>query len=156
MPAAPRVRVAAARPAAARVGRAYSASGFQRRPRFTSPRRRFDSSRRRFDAVVGRVAVRGRRTSSACASRSAKRLSASSRFRACDLVSCADAVTRGPSRAVTRAFCASLSASDAATSNVASTREAVTLACWPPGPDDRLTRSSISVNGTSRPGRTYK
>ena len=30
---------------------------------------------------------------------------------------------------------------------MASTREAVTLACWPPGPDERLVRSSISASG---------
>ena len=30
---------------------------------------------------------------------------------------------------------------------MASTRDAVTLACWPPGPDERLVRSSISASG---------
>jgi hypothetical protein len=40
-----------------------------------------------------------------------------------------EAVTRGPRRAAMRAFWASLSDSDAITSNTASTREAVTLAC---------------------------
>src|SRR4051794_21570648 len=29
-------------------------------------------------------------------------------------------------------------------------REAVTLACWPPGPDDREARSSISASGIVR------
>ena len=111
-------------------------------------------NRRRLLAFVGRVAVRGRRTSSAWASRTASRSSASSRLRSCERVSCAEAVTRGPRRAVTRAFCASLSAPDAATSKTASTREAVTLACWPPGPDDRLVRSSISASGIASPART--
>jgi hypothetical protein len=50
-------------------------------------------------------------------------------LRSWERVSCAAAVTRGPSRAVTRAFWASESVADAATSNTASTREAVTLAC---------------------------
>ena len=85
-------------------------SGRQRRSRLTSPRRFFASSRRCRLAFVGLVAVRGRRTSSAWASRSARRSSASSRLRSCERVSCADAVTRGPSRAVMRAFCASVSA----------------------------------------------
>jgi ribokinase len=37
-------------------------------------------------------------------------------------------------------------------SKTASTRDAVTFACWPPGPDERLARSSISLSGiaTSR------
>ena len=50
-----------------------------------------------------------------------------------------------------RAFCASESAREAATSKIASTREAVTFACWPPGPEERETRSSISSSGTSTP-----
>ena len=37
--------------------------------------------------------------------------------------------------------------SEAATSKTASMRDAVTLACWPPGPDERLARSSISDSG---------
>src|SRR4051794_35275295 len=48
---------------------------------------------------------------------------------------------------MTRAFCSSLSDSDSATSKTASMREAVTLACWPPGPEERLARSSISACG---------
>jgi hypothetical protein len=30
-------------------------------------------------------------------------------------------------------------------------RDAVTFACWPPGPDDRLARSSISSSGIVMP-----
>ena len=52
-----------------------------------------------------------------------------------------------------RAFWASLSAADARTSNTACTREAVTLACWPPGPDERDARSRISDSGTATPAR---
>ena len=66
---------------------------------------------------------------------------------------------RSPSRAAraarrSRAFCASDSVSEAPTSNTASTREAVTFACWPPGPEERLVRSSTSASGTRRPSRT--
>ena len=56
-------------------------------------------------------------------------------------------MTREPSRAITRRFCSSDSDSDAATSKTASTRDAVTFACCPPGPDERLVRSSISLSG---------
>ena len=62
-------------------------------------------------------------------------------------VSWATAVTRAPARAMTRRRWVSLSDGEAATSKIASTRDAVTLACWPPGPDERLVRSSISASG---------
>jgi hypothetical protein len=39
-------------------------------------------------------------------------------------------------------------------SKTASIREAVTLACWPPGPDDRDARSSISSSGIVRSRQT--
>jgi hypothetical protein len=48
---------------------------------------------------------------------------------------------------MTRAFCASESASDACTSKTASTRVSVFWACCPPGPLDREKRSSISEIG---------
>jgi hypothetical protein len=41
-------------------------------------------------------------------------------------------------------------------SKLASTREAVTLACWPPGPEERLVRSSISASGTTTPSPIAK
>src|SRR4051812_4256537 len=59
------------------------------------------------------------------------------------------AVTRGPQRDMTRRFCSSVSAFDACTSNTASIRLAVTFACCPPGPDERLARSSTSSRGMS-------
>ena len=34
---------------------------------------------------------------------------------------------------------------------MASTREAVTFACWPPGPEERLVRSSTSLSGITTP-----
>ena len=50
-----------------------------------------------------------------------------------------------------RAFCSGDKACEALTSKMASTREAVTLACCPPGPDERETRSSISSSGKVTP-----
>ena len=41
----------------------------------------------------------------------------------------------------------SLSAPSASTSKTASIRDAVTFACWPPGPEERLALSSISSSG---------
>ena len=53
-----------------------------------------------------------------------------------------------------RCFCSSDSVSEAATSNDASIRDAVVLACWPPGPDERDARTVISRSGMAVPGRT--
>src|SRR4051812_12893753 len=105
--------------------------------------------RRALEPAVGLVLRRARGTSSACVRRARRRSSASSRLRAWLRASCATARTTGPQRAITRAFCASLKEVDAATSNVASTRDSVTLACWPPGPDERLVRSTTSRRGTA-------
>ena len=98
------------------------------RPRLRSACARLPCSRRSFDARVGRVLARGRRTRSALASRASSRSSASSRLRAWDRASWAIARTTGPQRATTRRRCSSVS-EDAATSKIASMREAVTLAC---------------------------
>ena len=49
-----------------------------------------------------------------------------------------------PARATTRRFCVGVSDGDASTSKTASTRVSALFACWPPGPDERETRSSIS------------
>jgi cold shock protein len=46
-----------------------------------------------------------------------------------------------------RCFCSSLRVFDAATSNTASIRDAVTFACWPPGPDEREARINTSLSG---------
>ena len=46
-----------------------------------------------------------------------------------------------------RRFCSSLRALEAATSNTASIRLAVLLACWPPGPGERDARTVISRSG---------
>ena len=78
---------------------------------------------------MGRVARRGRGTDSALSIRERSRSNASSRLRACERLSWATARTTGPSRPAMRSFSASLSAAEAATSNTASTREAVTFAC---------------------------
>src|SRR5262245_571831 len=53
----------------------------------------------------------------------------------------------GPTFATTRRFCASVSAVDASTSKIASTRVSDFCACWPPGPLERENRSSISARG---------
>jgi hypothetical protein len=66
----------------------------------------------------------------------------------------ATAVTRGPQRAITRRFCSSDSADEAATSKAASIREAVTFACCPPGPDERDARTSTSDSGIEIPRAT--
>jgi hypothetical protein len=100
---------------------------------------------------VGRVARRCLGTASAIASRSAKRARANSRFRACERSSWAIATTRGPTRARMRSRCVSVSACEACTSKLASTREAVTLACWPPGPEERLARTVTSDSGIVSP-----
>jgi hypothetical protein len=50
-------------------------------------------------------------------------------LRYCERVSCAEAVTRGPSFAEIRARCSGDKVSLAETSKDASTRDAVTLAC---------------------------
>ena len=104
------------------------------------------------------VCVRG--TASAPCRRRARRSRASARLRVCDRSSCATATTRGPERASRRARWASVSEAEASTSKIASTRDAVTFACWPPGPDERLVRSVTSERGIesspltrSAPGR---
>ncbi len=78
--------------------------------------------------------------------------SASSRLRTCERASWATARTTGPSFARTRAFCSGLSAVDAPTSKLTSMREAVTFACWPPGPEERDARTWTSASGTATPG----
>jgi hypothetical protein len=84
---------------------------------------------------------------SAPASRSPKRIRANSRLRVCERASWEIATTRGPTRASNRSRCASLSVGEPSTSKLASTREAVTFACCPPGPEERLARIVISASG---------
>src|SRR5207253_1540257 len=81
-------------------------------------------------------------------SRSPRRASASWRLRACERSSCATAATRAPALARSSERCDSLSEREASTSKLASTREAVTLACWPPGPEERLVRILTSASGS--------
>jgi len=105
--------------------------------------------------VAGRLGRRVRGTCRAASSRDCSRFSATSRLRIWLRESCATARTTGPQRAMTRCFCASESADEARTSKTASTREAVTLACCPPGPEERDVRIWISESGMSmlRPTR---
>ena len=77
------------------------------------------------EPCVGRVAWRGRRGASAAVEAVGRRWSASSRLRVWLRSSWATATTRGPRRAMIRRFCSSVSASEAATSNDASIRDAV-------------------------------
>jgi len=80
-------------------------------------------------ARLGRVGRRTRGIARAWARRPRSRSSASSRLRAWPRASWATATSRGPTRAMTRRFCSSVSVREAATSKEASTREAVTFAC---------------------------
>src|SRR5262245_22581053 len=117
------------------------------RSRFVRDRWRFPSSRRSLDDLVGAVGTRVRGTASASRSLSTSRSIASSRLRSWLRSSCATARITGPTRPTTRCFWTSLSADDASTSKTASTRVEDFCACWPPGPLDRETRSSISDRG---------
>ena len=96
---------------------------------------------------MGFVGTRFRGTASAARRASTSRSTASSRFRDWLRSSCATARRTGPARAITRFFWAGLSASEASTSRIASTRVSVRCACWPPGPLEREKRSSISLMG---------
>src|SRR4051812_23251349 len=131
-------------------------SGRQRRSRLRCERWRLASRRRSRPAREALVGRRVLGTASARASRSRRRSSASSRLRAWLRASCATAVTRGPHRDSRRSRCSSLSAREASTSKTASIREAVTLACWPPGPEDRDARSSTSPSGIVRSRATWR
>src|SRR5205823_851203 len=122
-------------------------SGGGRRRRLTLLRRRFCSSRRSTAAFVGLVARRRRGTRSASRRASTSRSVASSRLRHWLRSSWAIARITGPARDTTRRFCASVSAEEASTSKVASTRVSLFCACWPPGPLEREKRSSISERG---------
>jgi hypothetical protein len=62
---------------------------------------------------------------------------ASSRFRHWLRSSWATARRTESARVTTRRFCASVSAAEASTSKVASTRVSLFCACWPPGPLER-------------------
>jgi len=130
----------------------YSSPAGRRRSRLRWAWRRLACSRRTRLARLGAVGRRARGTCSARSRRSRRRCSASSRLRAWLRSSWATARTTGPQRASTRARWASVSDGEAAASKTASTREAVTFACWPPGPDERLARTTISRSGiaTSR------
>ena len=59
--------------------------------------------------------------------------------------------TTGPARAEMRRWSSSPRTEEASTSKMASTREAVTFACWPPRPEERLVRRSTSLSGITTP-----
>ena len=111
-------------------------------------RLRFSSSRRFRAAAPGVVGTRARGTASAARSFSTSRSTASSRFRSWLRSSCATARRTAPALLATRRFCASVSALEASTSRIASTRVDDFCACWPPGPLERETLISISESGS--------
>ena len=92
------------------------------------------------------------RTSRAWSRRSASRSSASSRLRCLAARSCARRRPRAaqPGHHM-RARCASSRPLEASTSKTASTREAVTLACWPPGPGGAAGAQLDLRNGDGHP-----
>ena len=107
---------------------------------------RLSVSRRSTAPRVGRLGRRVRCGTAAASSRSASRSSAVARFRVCDRCSSTVRRTSLPRRAMTR------SGSSAATrSQISSTRLAVVLTCWPPGPPDLLKRQVIAASGTRSP-----
>src|SRR6516165_11575245 len=120
-----------------------------RRRRFVSPRRFFFCRRRSRAATDGFVATRWRSTCSASRSCATRRSSASSVLRVRLRSSCATARSTGPARAITRCFCRSVSAPEAATSKTATARVSDFCACWPPGPLERETWSSTSASGST-------
>ncbi len=101
------------------------------------------------EAAVGRVARRRLGVASARASRSLRRVRASSRLRPGNAPSWEIAATRGPRRRDPLPLGGG-DAGEESTSKTASTREAVTLACWPPGPEERLARTVTSASGIVR------
>ena len=91
---------------------------------------RLSSSRRRLLPAVGlRLGARARDVQRVARAAARAAASASSRLRACERASWATAVTRGPSFALIRAFCASDRTPESRTSKTASIRDAVTFAC---------------------------
>ena len=78
---------------------------------------------------------------------------ARSRLRACDRSSEATTRTSSPSRSSRRARWRGPSDGDPATSKRTSARVSAVLACWPPGPPDRLNRHDSSASGIDEAGR---
>lgn len=97
--------------------------------------------------MLGLVGRRFRLTFSASRSSSTTRSVASSRLRHWLRSSWATARRTGPAFAITRRFWASVRLTERSTSKIASARDSVFCACWPPGPLEREKRSSISERG---------
>ena len=123
---------------------AQSSSG-RRRSRLVVARRRFASSRRAFDALVGRVGRRGlahvQRPRQALLEPVQREL-AVARLRRASWATAAPRAGRSGRRS--RAFCSGLSAVTRPRRRPPRCARSVTFACWPPGPEDRLARSSTS------------
>jgi len=126
-------------------------SRWRPRPRsvFTSLRCRFDSSRFSFAARFGFVGRRVLGRLAACCSKATSRARAASRF--CPCVRCSrlsmrstpSDVMRLPASLTSRSL-TSMGSEEAFTSKRSSTAVETLLTFWPPGPDARTNRSSIS------------
>ncbi len=79
--------------------------------------------------------------------RATKRCSASDRFRSWLRSSSATTRISGPRRSISRWRCPGPNATDFSMSKRSSTRVAVLLACWPPGPPDALNETCSSRRG---------
>jgi hypothetical protein len=127
--------------------------GRQARPRLRSAVRRLASSRRSLAPLDGRVGRRVVGTWAASSSMSARRVRAIVRLRHCERDSSARALAESPSRARTRSAPGPSSWPRSAT---ISTADAVTLRCWPPGPEPRANRSSSAAAGSRSPRRVVR
>jgi len=133
--------------------RAFQSNDFVRRSAFFVECRFLDSRRASFDALVGFVGRRRFGTTRARLISSARRSSASSRFRLWLRMSLATTRTlpsvfiRDASFARRRFRCSSSTAREFRTFQNISTRDEVLLTCCPPAPDDLDTRTSNSLRG---------
>ena len=126
-------------------------SPWSRRDRFVSPRFTFAVIRRSFDPVVGLVLRRLFGRTEACASSWRRRSRAASRLADCVLCSrlsirSTPSLIRLPASVVSRCL-TSAGSEDRAISTRSSTAVDTLFTFWPPGPEARTNRSSISDSG---------
>jgi len=117
------------------------------RNRFWRLSLRFCSSRRRFEPGVGRVFRRFLRGWRAARTRSARRRSASSRFRSCERSSSTTTRIDGPNASRSRRRCVSDNAAESTMLQFSSTLVAALFACCPPGPPEEVNLSRSSASG---------
>lgn len=129
-------------------------SRLPRRARFTSPRRRLLSRRRSREARVGRVGLRRFGDRAAARTSSTRRRSASARLCAWVRNRCAmitrtpSSVIRLPASKASRCRTSSGSEPERLTLKRSCTAVATLLTFWPPGPEARTKRSSISESSS--------